>query len=105
MKRTVLLLFLLSGCASIAQDGVPPTPYQSSKPVNGHRQLSGFFLLDLLFPPALIYDFSTTKIYREYPRGFYPNHVERTVTDAQWRKWKKDDRLYERNQNKLLHLN
>ena len=89
MKRIILLFFLLSGCATICKDGFPLTEYQ--EPGNGHRQIDGWcFIGNLWFPPLLIVDFVTLKIYREYPRGFYPNEVKQTVTREQWRKMQRD---------------
>jgi len=77
----LLLAVQLSSCASVAQDGIPLSKYQI-KPVDGsHRKLSGWFYVDLLFPPSLIVDFWTQKIYREYPKGFYPNDIRTSKTN------------------------
>jgi hypothetical protein len=85
MKKIVLGLLLavqLSSCASMMQDGMPKTAYQS-KPVTGHRKIQVFpFIADVLFVAVplvgvvpLIVDFWDGRIYRQYPKGYHTNDI------------------------------
>jgi len=93
MKKILLLAVVLSGCASMNQSGDPLTEYQKQKP---GRKLSGWFLVDLLFPPFLIVVFSTGKIYRMYPKGVVPYPVAKTVTKADLKKRRRFEREYDK---------
>lgn len=67
---TMILLVLVSssGCASLL--GGQKTQHQVERPECGEarrRLRPGFLVLDCLFPPFLLIDFATKKIYRPYP--------------------------------------
>lgn len=74
MKSKLLLLCLAacitcSSCATIF--GGQKTDHQAHKPECGEprRQIRvGAVIFDLLFPPALVIDFLTEKIYKPQPR-------------------------------------
>lgn len=62
----------------MSQSGYPLTEFQKKK---GERKLSWWFIVDFAyFPIAHIVDFSTGKIYREYPRGVYPYDLRKNIS-------------------------
>ncbi len=71
MKALIFLLaFSMSSCATVLTSR--PTNYQLTKPAQGEpaRQVRwGWAILDLvIFPPFLVVDIVTKKIYKPYPR-------------------------------------